>query len=108
MVASAFLKEVSFERGEGSGIRCCCGEWREEGDHFWDARMSLHKSAAGSDMQPHSLGQGLPPNVSRRAKRKMFVSSFLIWVIDFLAVVRWRCWRRYADRQSIFAIQMRR
>ena len=87
MVAFAFLKGISFERGEGSGIRCCCGEWREDGSQLLDDRMSLARSAADSDMQPHSLGQGLPPKVSRRAKRKMFVSSFLICVIDFEAVV---------------------
>ena len=85
------MKGMLSGSGFGLGIRCCWGEWRVDGDHLSQARMSLTRSAAGSETHPHSLGHGFPPNVSLRARRRKEKPSINIWVIDWMAVCGCKC-----------------
>ena len=56
--------------GDGDGEEDWMGEWRVTESHLLQLRMSLDKSVIDLEMHPHSLGQGFPPKVRRRAMRR--------------------------------------
>ena len=56
--------------------------------------MSVARSGTVLEMHPHSLGQGLPPNVSLRAAKRRVIPLIHTWVKDLTAVFALRCWRR--------------
>ena len=91
-------------------VRAFCvevGNKTFSGFHSLQCKISVAKSATGSEMHPHSLGHGLPPNVSRSAINRKMTLLMTACVNDFVAVAALKCWRRYADFQSIFDIQIR-
>ena len=90
---------IAAANGMSSGSRfilgndCCCGACRTCGFHSLQLSRSVARSATGSDMHPHSLGHGLPPNVSRSDIRSSQMPVKQTCVRDLIAVCKFRCWR---------------
>ena len=55
---------------DGGGKKDWMGEWRMAGSNSLKLRMLLDRSMTDSKMYPHSLGQGLTPNIRQRAMRR--------------------------------------
>ena len=72
----------------GSGKSEESGEWSSDGFQDSEFSSALVRSHSGSDMHPHSLGPGFPPNVRRRLVMARFFDGSCIQV--FAAVDPWR------------------
>ena len=76
-----------------TGAKGMCGG-RGLGSHSSQCRMSVARLTTVSEMQPHSLWQGLPPNVSLRAAKMRVMPLMHTWVKDLTVVFALRCWQR--------------
>ena len=59
----AWVKGMFDGSGHGDEKEGWMEEWRVAGYYSLQFRMLLDRSVTDSEMHPHSLGQGLPPNV---------------------------------------------
>ena len=94
IVSRATEKGVESGSSDGLGNLIWMGEWSLVGSQSGQWSISVARSATGSDMQPQSLGQGLPPKVSRKAINRMVMPFMITCVNDLTAVTELRCWRR--------------
>ena len=86
MVDFAVAKGVLFGNDCGGGNVDCSGACNSAGFHSLHMRISFATSVTDSEMLLHLLGQGLPPNVKRRAMSRKVIPLMMTCVSDFVAV----------------------
>ena len=86
MVDFAVAKGVLFGNDCGGGNVDWSGACNSAGFHSLQVSIALATSVIDSEMLLHSLRQGLPPNVKRRAMSRKVIPLMMTCVSDFVAV----------------------